>query len=103
MIESQRVAGTSPSVAIGAFAGTYSDPLRGDVEVSVEGEEAAHQVRHVLGAARTLARTTPSAPAGLPPGAALRSSTSSSTPQLAAPTRSTRSGGRFARRGITGG
>ena len=38
-IEAQRIAGTSPSVAIGAFAGTYSDALRGDVEVSVEGEK----------------------------------------------------------------
>lgn len=35
--ESQRIAGTSPSVAISALAGTYSDPLRGDVEVTPDG------------------------------------------------------------------
>lgn len=37
-IESQRVAGTSPSMPVAAFAGTYSDPLRGDVNVTVEGD-----------------------------------------------------------------
>ena len=36
-IESQRVAGTSPSVPLNAFAGTYSDALRGDIEVIADG------------------------------------------------------------------
>jgi CubicO group peptidase (beta-lactamase class C family) len=34
--ESQRVAGTSPSLPLDQYAATYSDPLRGDVEVTVD-------------------------------------------------------------------
>jgi hypothetical protein len=34
--ESRRVTGTSPSLALERYAGTYSDPLYGDVLVSVE-------------------------------------------------------------------
>lgn len=34
--ESQRVAGTSPSFALDRYAGRYSDPLRGDVEITHE-------------------------------------------------------------------
>lgn len=36
-IESQRVAGTSPALPLERYAGTYSDPLRGDVVVALEG------------------------------------------------------------------
>ncbi|OFW09421.1 MAG: hypothetical protein A3H96_01950 [Acidobacteria bacterium RIFCSPLOWO2_02_FULL_67_36] len=36
-LESQRVAGTAPSLPLDRYAGTYSDPLRGDVEVTLEG------------------------------------------------------------------
>jgi CubicO group peptidase (beta-lactamase class C family) len=36
-IESLRVAGTSPSVPLTALVGTYSDPLRGDVHVTLDG------------------------------------------------------------------
>ncbi len=35
--ESQRVAGTSPSLALDKYAGRYSDPLRGDVDVTYDG------------------------------------------------------------------
>ncbi len=35
-IEAQRVSGTSPSLPLEAFVGTYSDPLRGDVVVRLE-------------------------------------------------------------------
>jgi len=34
--ESRRVAGTSPSLALGKYAGTYTDPLYGDVLVTLE-------------------------------------------------------------------
>jgi CubicO group peptidase (beta-lactamase class C family) len=37
-IESQRVAGTSPAAPLAAFAGTYSDPLRGTIEVTADGD-----------------------------------------------------------------
>ena len=36
--ESLRVAGTSPSAPLAAFAGIYADPLRGTVEVTAEGD-----------------------------------------------------------------
>lgn len=36
--ESKRVTGTSPSLQMGRYAGTYSDPLHGDVIVSLEGD-----------------------------------------------------------------
>ena len=35
--ESQRVMGTSPSLALDRYAGTYSDPLRGDVMIASDG------------------------------------------------------------------
>ena len=38
-IESQRVAGTAPSVPRAAFAGIYLDSLRGAVSVTVEGDD----------------------------------------------------------------
>ena len=37
-IESQRVTGTSPALPLSAFAGKYSDPLRGTVEVILDGD-----------------------------------------------------------------
>ena len=36
--ESKRVTGTSPRLPLGKYAGTYSDPLHGDVVVSLEGD-----------------------------------------------------------------
>src|SRR5688500_6251535 len=36
-VEASRVTGTSPTLALARYAGTYSDPLRGDVIVSLEG------------------------------------------------------------------
>jgi CubicO group peptidase (beta-lactamase class C family) len=36
--ESERVAGTSPSLALGRYAGTYSDPLYGDIVVTLDGD-----------------------------------------------------------------
>ena len=36
-VEASRVSGTSPTLALARYAGTYSDPLRGDVIVSLEG------------------------------------------------------------------
>jgi CubicO group peptidase (beta-lactamase class C family) len=36
-IESRRVSGTSPTLPLARYAGTYSDPLRGDVIVTLEG------------------------------------------------------------------
>ena len=38
MIESQRVTGTSPSLPLASFAGTYADPLRGEIEVTLDGD-----------------------------------------------------------------
>ena len=35
--EQRRVAGTKPSLALAAYAGTYSDPLFGDVVVTIDG------------------------------------------------------------------
>ena len=37
--EARRVTGTSPTLALARYAGTYSDPLRGDVVVTVEGNQ----------------------------------------------------------------
>ena len=37
--EAKRVTGTSPTLALARYAGTYSDPLRGDVVVTVEGNQ----------------------------------------------------------------
>jgi CubicO group peptidase (beta-lactamase class C family) len=37
-IEAKRVRGTSPTLALAHYAGTYSDPLRGDVVVTFEGD-----------------------------------------------------------------
>ena len=37
--EARRVAGTSPTLSLARYAGTYSDPLRGDVVVTVEGTQ----------------------------------------------------------------
>jgi CubicO group peptidase (beta-lactamase class C family) len=42
--EAQRVAGTTPSLALERYAGTYSDPLRGDVEITHDG--TALKIRH---------------------------------------------------------
>src|SRR5690349_964626 len=36
--ESQRVTGTSPSLKLEKYAGKYSDPLHGDVEITIVGE-----------------------------------------------------------------
>jgi CubicO group peptidase (beta-lactamase class C family) len=36
--ESQRVAGTAPSLALARYAGTYSDPLYGEVAVTLAGD-----------------------------------------------------------------
>ncbi len=37
-VEAKRVAGTSPTLPLTRYAGTYSDPLRGDVVVTLEGD-----------------------------------------------------------------
>lgn len=37
-VEDQRVAGTRPSLPLAAYAGTYTDPLRGEVMVTLEGD-----------------------------------------------------------------
>lgn len=37
-VEASRVTGTSPSLPLAAYAGTYSDPLFGDAVVTVEGD-----------------------------------------------------------------
>ena len=37
-MESQRVAGTAPSLPLAQYVATYSDPLRGDVEVTADGD-----------------------------------------------------------------
>ena len=37
-VEARRVAGTKPSLALSAYAGTYSDPLHGDVVITLEGD-----------------------------------------------------------------
>ena len=37
-IEAKRVSGTSPTLALARYAGTYSDPLRGDIVVTIEGD-----------------------------------------------------------------
>ena len=37
-MESQRLKGTSPSVSLDKFAGTYADPLRGEIVVTMEGD-----------------------------------------------------------------
>lgn len=40
-MEADRVAGTRPSLALAEYAGTYRDPLYGDVKVSTQGEGLA--------------------------------------------------------------
>ena len=37
-IDAKRVTGTSPTLGLARYAGTYSDPLRGDFEVTIEGD-----------------------------------------------------------------
>jgi CubicO group peptidase (beta-lactamase class C family) len=37
-VEAKRVSGTSPTLALARYAGTYSDPLRGDIVVTTEGD-----------------------------------------------------------------
>ena len=36
--EEQRVSGTKPSLPLAAYSGTYSDPLSGDIVVTVDGD-----------------------------------------------------------------
>jgi hypothetical protein len=37
-VEARRVTGTSPTLPLARYAGTFADPLRGDVVVSLEGD-----------------------------------------------------------------
>ena len=37
-VEAKRVSGTSPTLALARYAGTYTDPLRGDIVVTTEGD-----------------------------------------------------------------
>ncbi len=46
--EARRVEGTSPSLALDAYAGTYADSLFGPVEVRYEPADAVHAARLVL-------------------------------------------------------
>jgi hypothetical protein len=49
--ESQRVAGTSPSLALEKYAGTYSDPLHGPVEITfTEGQLHIRYGSRMIGA-----------------------------------------------------
>ena len=60
-IESQRVAGTSPSLPLAAFAGTYSDPLRGDVTVTPRVTAFASAMGRGFPARSSTGTSTPSA------------------------------------------
>jgi hypothetical protein len=51
-LESQRASGTKPSLALEKYAGTYVDPLRGEIVVSMEGD--ALKVRYGTGFAGRL-------------------------------------------------
>jgi CubicO group peptidase (beta-lactamase class C family) len=50
--EAQRVAGTTPSLALDRYAGTYTDPLRGEVTITHDG--AALRIRNGAAFAGTL-------------------------------------------------